>query len=99
VASLTSTPSLRGLNQRHSGFHTDARDECFTLREIPGTHVLEHVWQPQPNVVMVLGSCDMEEGGGVRRVMGFIDIWSFNADGCIERRQTFLSLRERSLRT
>lgn len=74
-----------------------AHETCHVLRQIRGTHVLRHVWQAEPKVVMALGEFDAIGAIGDRYSMRFIDVWHFDVDGRIEQRQTFLSKGHRGV--
>jgi len=62
------------------------------LRQMPGTLVLQQVWQSEPSVVMAIGEFDALDAAGGHRCVRFIDVWQFDAHRRIEQRQSFLSL-------
>jgi ketosteroid isomerase-like protein len=61
-------------------------------RQIRGSHSLEHLWDIGPNVVAAVGSFEGVGVAGDSRCVRFADIWWFNAEQRVARRETFLAL-------
>ena len=76
--------TYRGAKQMRQFFCID--------RQIRGVHSLEHLWCVKENIVVVLGSFDGFGAEGDARSVRFGDVWWFNAERYVKRRQTFLAL-------
>jgi len=60
-------------------------------RQIRGVHAIEHVWTDTDSVVALGEFRGVGAAGDARRVR-FTDIWHFDGDERVQRRQTFLAL-------
>ena len=60
-------------------------------RQIRGAHVIQHMWTDEDSLVAI-GEFTGRGAAGDARQVRFADMWAFNADGLVKRRQTYLAI-------
>lgn len=61
-------------------------------RRIRGTHCIEQVWRIESDIVIAVGRFDGVGAAGDRRTVRFADVWRFNEERRVSRRETFLGI-------
>jgi hypothetical protein len=70
----------------------EIRDFFCVQRKIRGTHLIDQIWRVEADIVIAMGRFEGVGAAGDPRTVGFADVWRFDGNQRVTRRETFLGL-------